>query len=116
MISEKYPQDVESRQWSSQIQDALKERKDASFKELDRMWEGLQHCPINYDHYFTDTVKRQQMKRMKGNLVKAIKNRETPTCYKSAIVSITFNSNIKWLWKASKLYKVPVIGPWDEDL
>jgi len=63
---------VQSRLWSSQIQDILAKRIDASIQELDRIWEELQDCPINYNHYYTDTVKKQQIERTKENLEKAI--------------------------------------------
>ena len=84
LLREKCPKDVQSRLWSSQIQDTLKKRKDTSLRELDRIWEDLQSCPINYNHYYTDTVKEQQRERSKEHLAKAIKAATThahlPAC------------------------------------
>ncbi|KAK8116344.1 hypothetical protein PG984_012846 [Apiospora sp. TS-2023a] len=77
LMGVKFPKDVQSRLWSSCIQDALKERKLASIRELDRIWEDVQNCPINYNHYYTDTIKKQQLGRMKGGLMKAIKEATT---------------------------------------
>lgn len=79
LLRDKCPKDVHSRLWSSQIQDALKARKDASIQELDHIWEDLQHCPINYNHYYTTTVKKQQMERTKDDLSKAITAATTHT-------------------------------------
>jgi len=72
LMAAKFPKDVQSRLWSSCIQDKLKERKLASIKELDRIWEDVQNCPINYNHYYTDTVKKQQLGRTKECLTLAI--------------------------------------------
>jgi len=79
LLKDKCPKDVQSRIWSSQIQDVLKARKNASIEEFDRIWEDLQYFPINYNHYYTDTVKKQQMDRTKVNLSKAITAATTHT-------------------------------------
>ncbi|KAH6653292.1 dynamin family protein-like protein [Truncatella angustata] len=95
LLRERCPKDVHSRLWPSQIQDALKSRKDASVKELDYIWEDLQHFPINYNHYYTDVVKKQQMERTKDDLSTAIKQATThvanPGCsstHTSAIIDV----------------------------
>ncbi|KAK6850581.1 hypothetical protein PG987_000215 [Apiospora arundinis] len=72
LMAVKFPKDVQSRLWSSCVRDALKERRLASIEEVDKIWEDMQNCPINYNHYYTDTVKKQQLVRTKESLKMAI--------------------------------------------
>jgi len=44
----------------------LKERKDASIQELDRIWEDLQRCPINYNHYYTNTIEAKNLRGLRA--------------------------------------------------
>lgn len=74
LLKEKCPKDMKTRVWSSMIQEVLRNRKDESIRELGQIWDDLRHFPINYNHYYTDTIKKQQMDRNKGNLSKAIKS------------------------------------------
>jgi GTPase SAR1 family protein len=72
LLSEKCPKDVKSRLWSSQIKDALAKRSEASIQELDRIWEDLRDDPINYSHYYIDTIRKQQLERTRVSLENAI--------------------------------------------
>lgn len=61
LLSNKCPQDVKARIWSSQILDTLKARRKAVFRELERIMEDTRGFPINYNHHYTDTIhKRRQ--------------------------------------------------------
>lgn len=73
LLKEKSPKDMQPRIWSSMICEVLNARKNASIHELGQMWEDLRHFPINYNHYYTDMVKKQQIERTKESLSKAIK-------------------------------------------
>jgi hypothetical protein len=59
----KYPKDIYSRLWTSQIQDALNTRERQALLELCRLTEDVKSYPINYNHYYTDTVKKGRQKR-----------------------------------------------------
>jgi GTPase SAR1 family protein len=72
LLKEKCPKDMQPRVWSSMIQEVLKDRKEASIRELGQIQKDLQEFPINYNHYYTDTVKKQQRDRNKGSLSEAI--------------------------------------------
>ncbi|ETS75372.1 hypothetical protein PFICI_12316 [Pestalotiopsis fici W106-1] len=73
LLKDQSPKDMQPRVWSVMIQEVLATRKDASIRELDQIWDDLRHFPINYNHYYTDMVKKQQMERSKGSLSEAIK-------------------------------------------
>ena len=62
------PKDVHSRLWSSKIQGEMKTRTKAAVEEMDRIMMDLQHYPINYNHYYTDTVKKRRQARHKESL------------------------------------------------
>ena len=63
LVHEKCPKDVKSRVWNSNIHDALKIRLDRASNELERIMEDVKDCPINYNHYSTDTIKRRRQDR-----------------------------------------------------
>ena len=60
---EKCSKDIRSRLWSSQIQDTLKARQEAAVRELDLIIEDVKSYPINYNHYYIDTVSKQRQAR-----------------------------------------------------
>ena len=73
LLSEKCPKDMYSRLWSSQIQDVLKTRKDASVRELELIMEDIKSYPINYNHYYTDLIKKRRQARGEKSLAECIK-------------------------------------------
>ena len=77
LLEEKCPKDVQSRLWSYQIQDALKSRSQAAFDELDRIMEDIKNYPINYNHYYTDTIKKRRQDRVRESLADRIKSATT---------------------------------------
>ena len=62
LLKEMCPRDVHSRLWSSWIQETLKYRTVAALKELDLIMEDIRHYPINYNHYYTDTILARRRK------------------------------------------------------
>ena len=74
LFQEKCPKDVHSRLWSYQIQDTLKSRSEAAIQELDRILEDIRNYPINYNHYYTDTIKKRRQARGKSSLAERIKH------------------------------------------
>lgn len=47
---------------------ALKQRRQAALEELDRLLEDRKDFPINYNHYFTDTVHKKRQERIQSQL------------------------------------------------
>ncbi|KAH8156960.1 hypothetical protein CIB48_g11286 [Xylaria polymorpha] len=74
LLCSKAPKDVRSRLWSSKISDALKDRHRAAFHELDRVIEDNRFFPINYNHYYTDTIFKRRQDRQKISLTRALKS------------------------------------------
>lgn len=72
LLREKCPKDMYSRLWSSHIQDALKSRNEASIRELGWIMLDLKSYPINYSHYYTDTIKKRRQVREKESITQCI--------------------------------------------
>ncbi|KAF7870439.1 hypothetical protein EAF04_004183 [Stromatinia cepivora] len=70
LLLEMTPKDVESRLWSSRIEDELRDRNSAAARELGYLMEDNVNHPINYNHYYTDTVKNRQQERENADLEK----------------------------------------------
>lgn len=73
------PKDIYSNLWSFQIRDALNERNEASLQELKKIMEDIKSYPINYNHYYTDTIKGRRQARDKESLAKSIADATTET-------------------------------------
>lgn len=71
LLHDKCPKDVESRLWDSKIHDALKERRHQASLELAKIIDDKEGYPINYNHYYTDTIKRRRQNRQKIALQKS---------------------------------------------
>lgn len=74
LFEEKCPEDVRIRLWGSQIEDALKTREQQALLELDRIMEDVKSYPINYNHYYTDIVKKGRQKRELAALTALLKD------------------------------------------
>ena len=79
LLREQCPHDMYSRLWSSQMQDALKTRKDASVRELELIMDDIRSYPINYNHYYTDMIKKRRQARGKESLAECIEGATTHT-------------------------------------
>lgn len=72
LLEDTCPKDIQSRLWSYQIRDALKDRSDKSFDELHKIMEDIKSYPINYNHYYTDTINKKRQARNKEALAKCV--------------------------------------------
>lgn len=79
LLQEMCPEDVYTRLWSSQIQDALKERHASAIRELELLMEDIKNYPINYNHYYTDTIKKRRTERQKETLSECLQQSTTAT-------------------------------------
>ncbi|PMD57289.1 dynamin family protein-like protein [Hyaloscypha bicolor E] len=95
LLHDKCPKDVESRLWDSKIHDALKERSRLASEELAKIMEDIKGYPINYNHYYTDTIKSRRQNRqriaIKETAEKASKTTRHPeeVVFESPVVTTT---------------------------
>ncbi|KAE9982197.1 hypothetical protein EG328_011109 [Venturia inaequalis] len=63
MVKDKCPSDIQDRLMGSLVEDALKTREHEAVQELKHIMDDVKSYPINYNHYYTDIVKRGRQKR-----------------------------------------------------
>ena len=66
--------DVSSRLQACLIQDALQARYDGAAQELEKILLDTKSYPINYNHYYTDTIRKRRQERQKKSLEKSIES------------------------------------------
>ena len=72
LLEDKCPKDIVSRLRHSLFQDALKARYDSALEELGRIMEDNKGYPINYNHYYTQTINERRQERQKASLAQCI--------------------------------------------
>lgn len=77
LLDAKCPKDVKSRTWSSQIVDKLKARRARAFHELDMIMQDIKSFPVNYNHYYTDTITKRRRDRQKSILAESLESATT---------------------------------------
>lgn len=58
------PDDIQDRVWTTLIQEKLKLRSTTAKDELSKLVQNLKGYPINYNHSYTDTVKKRRTDRI----------------------------------------------------
>ncbi|KAJ0107245.1 hypothetical protein J7T55_007615 [Diaporthe amygdali] len=58
------PKSIKDRVWSSMVAPALQQRCQEALAELDKLLADCKDFPINYNHYYTDTVHMKRQQRM----------------------------------------------------
>ena len=71
------PKDILSRLQSSLIRDKLATRYNDASQELERILEDLRSYRINYNHYYTDTIRKLREGRQRAYLSKGIEKATT---------------------------------------
>ena len=79
LLSENCSEDVKARLWSSQMEIAFNKRSKAASEELDSLIRDIRDYPINYNHYFTDTVNALHTNKLEASLEKSINKATTHT-------------------------------------
>jgi Dynamin central region len=72
LLSEKCSKDVQARLSALQVTDSLTSRRERAYQEVHNLMADNQDFPITYNHYYTDTIQKQQMDRTKETLRKAV--------------------------------------------
>lgn len=93
VLQDKCPKDIVSRLRSSLVQDSLKARYDNASQELGRLVEDIESYPINYNHYYTDTLQKRRQDRNKASLASCIKDATTQTDTEYKWTDITHRSS-----------------------
>ncbi|RDW79868.1 hypothetical protein BP6252_04506 [Coleophoma cylindrospora] len=89
LLEDLAPKDVEERLWDIQMLDALRKRREAAGDELAKIMEDLRNYPINYNHYYTDTIKKSQDERKRALLQDAIaQSTSTKTAYQVTVTDV----------------------------
>ena len=95
LLEDKCPKDVISRLKINLVQDALKTRYDNAVDELEKIMEEVRSYPINYNHYYTDTIKKRREERQKESLRECIDDATTeepiPDCSSKSHHSISID-------------------------
>lgn len=77
LLKDKCPKDIIARLHAYVVQDELKTRYDHAFQELKRIIEDTRSYPINYNHYYTETVNKRRQQRSKTSLSSCIEDATT---------------------------------------
>lgn len=73
LLRDKCPRDIEARLWDTVIHDTLRDRTAEATVELNKMMADVDEYPINYNHYYTDTIKRRRQNRQRATLAESVK-------------------------------------------
>lgn len=83
LLREQCPNDIQLRLWPK-IQEEVRARRKRAIDELERILEETKSYPINYNHYYTDTIRKRQTERreleLKRCLEDATRHVEMPEC------------------------------------
>lgn len=66
LLNEQCPDDIRPRLMSFHILDKLKVREQAALEERGKLEEERKSYPVNYNHYYTDTIKKRRQRRRKN--------------------------------------------------
>lgn len=70
LLNEKCPDDIRPRLMSFHILEKLKIREQAAHDERGKLEEERKSYPVNYNHYYTDAIKKRRQSRQKESLAK----------------------------------------------
>lgn len=66
LLNDQCPDDIRPRLMSFHILDKLKIREQAALEERGKLEEERKSYPVNYNHYYTDTIKKRRQRRQKN--------------------------------------------------
>ena len=72
LLERKCVKDVRTRIWTTKIADKLKARRADALHELEMIIDDNRSFPINYNHYYTDTITKNRRARQKAMLSESI--------------------------------------------
>ena len=72
LLSAKCPKDIKNRLWESYVEQALNSRGEKAEEELHNLLSDLRDYPINYNHYYNDTINKLRGRRLESSLTKTL--------------------------------------------
>ena len=87
VLKDKCPEDIVSRLQATLVQDKLKDRYNKASQELKLLIEDVQSYPMNYNHYYTDTLYKRRQGRDKASLATCIQDATLHTVLKGCTSS-----------------------------
>ncbi|KAI0024064.1 interferon-induced GTP-binding protein Mx [Xylariomycetidae sp. FL0641] len=72
LINAKAPPELKTRLWSSLVPGEIKMRHDAAFGELQKLIQDKKEFPINYNHYYTENMRKTSQERLKWRVHEAM--------------------------------------------
>ena len=79
VLQDKCPEDIVSRLQASLVRDMLKDRYNNASQELKRLTEDIHSYPMNYNHYYTDTLYARRQEREKPSFATCIQEATSHT-------------------------------------
>ncbi|KUI66438.1 Interferon-induced GTP-binding protein MxE [Cytospora mali] len=70
LLDSNVPKNIKSRIWASMVLPALRRHLKAASEELDKLLQDRKDFPINYNHYYTDTVHKKRQNRIQDQIMK----------------------------------------------
>ena len=78
-LSAKVSPDLKIRLWTAYIEPSLNERQQLAQEEFSRLTEDLNEHPINYNHYYSETIAKLRAERLRGDVKKSVSEATTET-------------------------------------
>lgn len=97
LLNEKCPDDIRPRLLSFHILDKLKIREQAALEERGKLEEERKSYPVNYNHYYTDTIKKRRQRRQKNSFAQKFSGL-TPEGSEPANTGINIEAFIEENW------------------
>lgn len=72
LLADKCIEDVESRLGNAHIEEALEMRRKRAHEELAQLVKKIQSHPINYNHYYTETIAKRRQLKTKSQFARCI--------------------------------------------
>lgn len=98
LLNEQCPDGIRPRLMSFHILDKLKIREQAALDERGKLEEERKSYPVNYNHYYTDTIKKRRQSRLNNSFAQKFSGM-TANYYESAGAEINFEDFVRESWE-----------------
>lgn len=103
LLEEKCVADIEGRLWSTHFEAALKIRTENAYVELAKIIKEVRSHPINYNHYYTETVSKRHDARLRHRSWTVLRRQQNASLTKTNTMSRKWWNysppNTKLIWK-----------------
>lgn len=98
LLNEQCPDDIRPRLMSFHILDKLKIREQAALDERGKLEEERKSYPVNYNHYYTDTIKKRRQSRLNNSFAQKFSGLAADY-YDSAGTETNFEDFVRESWE-----------------